>query len=117
MERPKNCSLASTPASLGVCVGELRNDHADNQDVGTDRQPEADCVPEVPAAILDDSERSEDDGSDESDTGGARKLLKLPNSAASTYIREDSSRGGGIDELLAAEIDELRNKKKVGAPL
>lgn len=116
MERPKNCCLSSTPASLGVPVEEVKNDHAANQEVGTDRQPEADSVPEVPATILDDSERSEDDGSDESDTEGARKLLKLPNTAASTYVREDSGRGGGIDELLAAEIDELRNKKKVGVP-
>jgi hypothetical protein len=28
-------------------------------------------------------------------------------------IREESSRGGGIDELLAAEINELRNPNKV----
>ena len=113
MERPKNCCLSSTPASLGVHVEEVKNGHAE---VGTDRQPEADSVPEVPATILDDLERSEDDGSDESDTEGARKLLKLPNTSASTYVREDSDRGGGIDELLAAEIDELRNKKKVGIP-
>ncbi|KAG0589381.1 hypothetical protein M758_1G017100 [Ceratodon purpureus] len=57
-------------------------------------------------------EESEEDESDESEDEGARKVSKVAPPAASTISSEGKSRGGGIDELLAAEIDEIRTKKK-----
>jgi hypothetical protein len=54
------------------------------------------------------SDESEEEERDESEDEGARTVSKLAPTAAST-----GRRGGGIDELLAAEIDEIRTKKKV----
>lgn len=59
------------------------------------------------------SEESGDDESDESDDEGARKVSKLAPPALAPISTEVKSRSGGIDELLAAEIDEIRTKKKV----
>ena len=59
-------------------------------------------------------EESEEVESEESEDEGARKVSKLAPSAESTISSQSKSRGGGIDELLAAEIDEIRTKKKVG---
>lgn len=59
------------------------------------------------------SDESEEEESDESEDEGARKVSKLAPTAASTISNEVGRRGGGIDELLAAEIDEIRTKKKV----
>ncbi|XP_024370617.1 uncharacterized protein [Physcomitrium patens] len=58
------------------------------------------------------SEESGDDESDESDDEGARKVSKLAPPAVAPISTEVKSRSGGIDELLAAEIDEIRTKKK-----
>lgn len=54
------------------------------------------------------SEHSEEEESESDDDEEEAKRV-VPPQVAST----NESRGGGIDELLAAEIDEIRTKKKV----
>lgn len=53
------------------------------------------------------SEHSEEESESDDDEEEAKRVV--PPQVAST----NESRGGGIDELLAAEIDEIRTKKKV----
>lgn len=69
--------------------------------------------PGISGASEHSEEESDEDESDESDDEGARRVPKLAPQVVSTISDDGKSRGGGIDELLAAEIDEIRTKKKV----
>lgn len=111
-ERPST----PTPVFPEVCGDEVKSDDAADFDVSENKILQD--LFEVRADTAGASEHCEEESEDESDDEGAKKLFKLPNSSkstriAATLVREDSSRGVGIDELLAAEIDELRDKKKV----
>jgi hypothetical protein len=57
------------------------------------------------------SEESEEDESDESED--EKEVVKRVAPQVASTDEGKTSRGGGIDELLAAEIDEIRTKKKV----